>query len=174
MFAKPEDLSVPDKKDILLATLKGYEDHLLHLSGQSAKISIAISSGLIVLPLLVADHIASISIFVAISLSVAIGVIVLISISAILNYSRHYSWLCRAITRVKQALGLFEEGVYLSFEALKKGKYEWWFEDTSILPAESQGWGSGFDMSANLSYIVAIVVAFIASMLMIWTQVNVS
>src|SRR4051812_39388876 len=101
MFANPEKLTASDKKDILLAALRGYEDHLLHLSSGSAKLSLTISSGLIAFPFL-ANRGTEMSVLNALILTSAMAIVMSLAVWTVRSYSKHYMWLCRAITRVKQ------------------------------------------------------------------------
>lgn len=173
MYQPAEEFDKNDKREILLAILSGYEGHLLHLSNSTKTLSVAACTGLIAFPFLIGTQIKSMSFFEIILVLGVSTVVTALVVWVVIKNARHYRWLCRAVTRVKQALGLFEERLFSDPNNQKGSGYEYWFESNSMLPVESQRWGADFGFFTDFPHVAAVVVSYLASAGVILSMSNV-
>lgn len=171
MFASKEEITNENKKDILLNLFEDYRAHIMYIEGSAAKTTLAVCSGLLAFPLLLADKLKNISILSAFGITLIIFGITF-ALLWILHYQRlHYKWLCRAIVRVKQALGLFEEKLFFDLDKFTHERYIFWDDFEGIAPIDSQEWGVSDWLNTFGSLMAATAICCIGSCLMLWGYV---
>jgi len=168
MFAPRTEISNENKTAILIAVLQGYEEHLLYLANSSLTTTATVGTGLIGLPVLLGDKLKSLPAIPTAAISVVLVLMAVMAVWSVVTNAKHYNWLCRAITRVKQAMGLFEEGLFIDRKRFETKNYEHWIESDSILPTESQDWGASFKFTAVSAYILTLLAALMCSLVILW------
>lgn len=155
-------LNAEQKVNVLIQTMGQMLDHLHRIESTANRTTLTVATGLLVVPGLISSQIDPVTLLLRVVVSCFLLFVAIISIWLLGRTREHAQWLCRAIVRIQQALGMFCNDVYITRELLKDNEHQHWFQKPVLLPLESQHWGTAGWLETQLPYMVAIIGACLA------------